>query len=219
MSAVDHPWIKKKFFETETLNARERIWTFLAGATAKGDLKGVAEHWIHLDSKDQHGGIEAILQTLLFAGYPRAINALAQVRRIGVEPELFTEPQDTLRADWQRNGEELCRAVYGTSYDTLRENITWLHPDLDLWVVETGYGRVLSRPGLSARQRELCVVAVLAGQDVAPQLRSHLQGAINVGATMGECRSVLDQTQAVWGDDAQSQADMVWAHFAQKTYS
>jgi alkylhydroperoxidase/carboxymuconolactone decarboxylase family protein YurZ len=45
-----------------------------------------------------------------------------------------------------------------------------LHPVLDDMMLEYGYGRVLSRPGLSLRLRELCVVAALAGQDVAPQL-------------------------------------------------
>jgi 4-carboxymuconolactone decarboxylase len=85
-----------------------------------------------------------------------------------------------------------------------------LHPDLDDWMVATGYGRVLSRPGPSARERELCIVAVLAGQDVAPQLRSHLLGAMNVGATATECRAVLAQTEAVWGAPAQAHVDSVW---------
>jgi alkylhydroperoxidase/carboxymuconolactone decarboxylase family protein YurZ len=45
-----------------------------------------------------------------------------------------------------------------------------LHPVLDTLMLEHGYGRVLSRPGLSLRLRELCVIAVLVGQDVSPQL-------------------------------------------------
>ena len=80
------------------------------------------------------------------------------------------------------------------------------HPDLDRWMVEIGYGRVLSRPGLCPRLRELCVLAVLAGQNVTPQLFSHLRGAVNVGATADECRSILEQTSWVWGMEAQTQA-------------
>ena len=53
-----------------------------------------------------------------------------------------------------------------------------LHPDLATWVVETGYGRVLSRPGgLGARERELVTVAVLAATRRPRQLVSHLLGA------------------------------------------
>jgi len=37
-------------------------------------------------------------------------------------------------------------------------------------MVETGYGRVMGRPGLELRMRELCVVAVLAGMNVPAQL-------------------------------------------------
>jgi len=35
---------------------------------------------------------------------------------------------------------------------------------LSLTQIENGYGRVLARPGLSLRLRELCVLAILAGQ-------------------------------------------------------
>ena len=45
-----------------------------------------------------------------------------------------------------------------------------------------GYGKVLGRPGLALEVRELCIVAILAGQDAAPQLYAHLRGALNVGA-------------------------------------
>ncbi len=55
-------------------------------------------------------------------------------------------------------------------YEKLRQRMKQLHPVLDIMMLEHGYGRVLSRPGLSLRLRELCVVAALAGQDVAPQL-------------------------------------------------
>ena len=81
-----------------------------------------------------------------------------------------------------------------------------IHPDLDRWMLQTGYGRVLSRPGLAPRMRELCVIAVLAGQNVTPQLFSHLRGAVNVGANVAECESVLKQTEFIWGPKAQIQA-------------
>ena len=80
------------------------------------------------------------------------------------------------------DGEALCRRVYGPAYDRLREHVAGLHPDLDRWMVEEGYGKTLSRPGVTVVVRELCVVALLAAAGHAPQLRSHLRGALNVGA-------------------------------------
>ncbi len=58
-------------------------------------------------------------------------------------------------------------------------------------MVEIGYGRILSRPGLTLRERELCVIAVLAGQNVAPQLSSHLRGAMRAGATAEAVRHAV----------------------------
>jgi 4-carboxymuconolactone decarboxylase len=60
------------------------------------------------------------------------------------------------------------------------------HPELADWILEEGYGRVLSRPVLSIRERELIVVAVLSALRLPLQLESHVRGALRVGATAGE---------------------------------
>mmetsp|Transcript_34843 Transcript_34843/g.56394 ORF Transcript_34843/g.56394 Transcript_34843/m.56394 type:complete len:100 (-) Transcript_34843:45-344(-) len=85
-----------------------------------------------------------------------------------------------------------------------------LHPDLDQWMVRVGYGMILSRPGPTPRERELCAVAALAGLSVSPQLISHIRGALRVGATREECRAVLDHTEAIFGAAAQEEVDAVW---------
>jgi len=60
------------------------------------------------------------------------------------------------------------------------------HPELAEWILEDGYGKVLSRPVLSIRERELIVVAVLAALRLPLQLESHARGAVRVGATERE---------------------------------
>lgn len=131
---------------------------------------------------DGSGGLEAIIQTHLFAGFPRTLNALAAVHRVGVNvEEIPREPRDDLRTDWRRRGESLCSEVYGPSYTKLRAKTKELHPDFDLWMVETGYGRVMSRPGLTRRMRELCVIAALMGQNVPPQLVRYEDGCARAG--------------------------------------
>ena len=62
----------------------------------------------------------------------------------------------------------------------------------------TGYGRVLSRPGLDARLRELSVLPVLAAQAAWPQLQSHAAGAIRCGASVDEVWATL----SLWSLDA-----------------
>jgi 4-carboxymuconolactone decarboxylase len=127
---------------------------------------------------------EALLQSYLFLGYPAALRALAAWRALsGVEaPDSPTLDE----AQWEVRGAATCERVYGGQYAALRSNIAALHPDMERWMIVEGYGKVLSRPGLGLAVRELCIVALLAPQDAAPQLYSHLRGALNAGATAAD---------------------------------
>ena len=124
-----------------------------------------------------HAVEEVILQSYLFLGYPIALNAMARWRAIsGVRP-----PEDAAadRDEWLERGQEVCGSVYGGQYRRLRANVRRLHPDMERWMVEEGYGKVLGRPGLSVQDRELCIVAQLVVLDVPRQLHSHLRGAVS----------------------------------------
>ena len=67
-------------------------------------------------------------------------------------------------------------------------------PDLARYVIEFAFGDVYSRPGLDLRTRELATVAGLAALGHAqPQLRVHVNGALNVGCTPAEIVEVIMQ--------------------------
>ena len=67
-------------------------------------------------------------------------------------------------------------------------------PDLARYVIEFGFGDVYSRPGLDLRTRELVTVAGLAALGHAqPQLKVHVNGALNVGCTPAEIVEVIIQ--------------------------
>ena len=141
---------------------------------------------------------ELILQTYLFGGFPRGLNAMREWRRASGRraPERDEGERLDGTAAWARQGEQTCRTVYGEMYDRLRVNIRELHPALDAWMIVEGYGKVLSRPGLDLKRRELCVVAACAVLEQDRQLHSHLHGALNAGATTAE----VDETLAAVGD-------------------
>jgi len=131
---------------------------------------------------------EALLQLVLFAGYARAINAFRILRQV-----LPSAPSRRERGGgFRRRGQKLCRRIYGPVYRRMLARMRSYHPDLAEWIVSDGYGRVLARPGLSIRERELIVVAVLSALKVPLQLRSHVEGARRVGASERELRAVLD---------------------------
>ena len=163
----------------------------IAGA-AETKLRAVFEEVV--DRVERSEMDEVILQSYLFAGFPRALNA-ARIWRSVSGQQAPAEDRDAelgSSATWVERGEETCRIVYGESYELLRENIRELHPALDSWMITDGYGKVLSRPQLALRTRELCIVAACAASAQQRQLHSHLHGALNSGATAEEVRETLD---------------------------
>ncbi len=136
---------------------------------------------------------EVILQSYLFAGFPRALNAARTWRSVSgvAAPDRDPESDAADLAAWHERGIRTCEIVYGESYQRLRRNIRALHPALDDWMIVDGYGKVLSRPGLDLRTRELCVVAACAVAGQQRQLHSHMRGAINSGAGADEVTAVL----------------------------
>lgn len=137
---------------------------------------------------------EVILQSYLFAGFPRTLNAARMWRAISGHPAPASDDSasSTHVAEWDSRGEETCAIVYGDSYEMLRRNVRELHPALDAWMITDGYGKVLSRPALDLKRRELCIVAACAAAGQQRQLHSHLHGALNSGAQPSEVRAALD---------------------------
>ena len=137
---------------------------------------------------------EVIIQSYLFAGFPRTLNAARIWRGVSGLPAPRSDESAAMAngLDWVHRGERTCRTVYGESYELLRENISELHPALDAWMITDGYGKVLSRPQLDLRTRELCIVAACAAAGQQRQLHSHLHGALNSGASVSEVSSTLD---------------------------
>jgi 4-carboxymuconolactone decarboxylase len=156
---------------------------------------------------------ELILQSYLFAGFPRALNAMREWRRISRRsaPERDEGEAHDRTPEWAARGEETCAIVYGPFYEKLRHNIRQLHPALDAWMIVDGYGKVLGRPSLDLLRRELCIIAacVAAAQD--RQLHSHLHGARHAGASAAQVDATLDALDGLVGPDALRSARMLWA--------
>lgn len=152
---------------------------------------------------------EALLQCYLFVGYPVALQALGMWReRTGIAAPAKARPDDQKQR--RARGEQVCETVYAGQYEKLRQNIASLHPDMERWMLEEGYGKVLSRPGLDLKVRELCIVAVLVGLDAPKQLYSHLRGALNAGATTEEVDTAVEIAAGNSSLSAKENARKVW---------
>jgi len=139
---------------------------------------------------------EIVLQSYLFLGYPRMLigaENLAEVWPSGGETNsLLTAITPDESQDWFDRGRLLCRQVYGHNYEPLKERVEAIAPDIFRWMIVEGYGKVLSRDGLSPIVRELAIVASLMVDCRPKQLHSHLRGALNVGASAATVRQVIE---------------------------
>ncbi|MER3524607.1 MAG: hypothetical protein C4326_11245 [Ignavibacteria bacterium] len=137
----------------------------------------------------RRGAAEVFLQLHLFAGFPGAIEALNILHSIDPKPPKRARPMSLRqRTVW---GLKTCKMVYGSKFGSVQAALRSLHPDLVWGMMQDGYGKVLSRGGLSLVERELINVAILASLGWERQLRSHIIGSINVGAKSEEIREVL----------------------------
>lgn len=74
------------------------------------------------------------------------------------------------------------------------ESLADIAPDFARLLIEFPFGDVYSRPGLDLRSREIAVVAALTAMgNAAPQLKVHIQGALNVGVTRTEVIEIIMQ--------------------------
>ena len=159
---------------------------------------------------------EAIFQQVVFAGIGRTINAFAlwetqRPQRRAEHAEKAVRRRSA--AAWRKRGETVCRRIYGRDYAALRRRMARLHPDLDAWVIEEGYGKVMSRPILGLRCRERMAVTVLAALRLWPQLRSHLGGALRIGVTPEDLRESLTAARRTLDVEGRNKLDAIVRRF------
>jgi 4-carboxymuconolactone decarboxylase len=196
------------------LDEETRTLVRLAATIAAGDEAAVRASMAEAAGMVRQAWVEElVLQSYLFAGFPRALNAAREWRRMAADPAPERDEAEELwRAgdEWAARGEATCRSVYGPAYERLRRNIRTLHPALDAWMITEGYGKVLSRPGLDLARRELCVIAACAAGGHERQLHAHLRGALNVGAPAGWVSATLDALTDIVQGQLLHAARMLW---------
>jgi 4-carboxymuconolactone decarboxylase len=186
------------------LDAETHALVRLAGIITAGSETQIRASLVHAAAACRPEWVEeVVLQSYLFAGFPRALNAAREWRRISGRSAPDTdEGEDFDQASrWRSEGEATCAIVYGPFYERLRHNIRELHPALDAWMIVEGYGKVLSRQALDLRRRELCIVSACAMARQDRQLHSHLHGAKHAGASPEEVLGAINAVADLLGPD------------------
>ena len=86
------------------------------------------------------------------------------------------------------------REVDGHIGEQVVANLADIAPDFARYLIEFPFGDIYSRPGLDLKSREIAVVAALTALgNATPQLKVHIQGALNVGCTRDEIVETIMQ--------------------------
>ncbi|WOB07509.1 carboxymuconolactone decarboxylase family protein [Piscinibacter gummiphilus] len=89
-------------------------------------------------------------------------------------------------------GEQRRREVMGDAFvDRALSQASAFTRPLQDHVNDQAWGSTWLREGLTLKERSLCTVAMLAALGHTHELKGHLRGAMNNGATLAELREVL----------------------------
>jgi 4-carboxymuconolactone decarboxylase len=186
----------------------------IAAATATGDEGKLRERMIAARAVDVAPlwVEELLLQSFLNVGYPLALVAFGVWRSVAGPPrdtgESIAHPE---WGRWTERGVQACSEVYGRTYHKLLLNLRALHPAIEPLVVVDAYGKILGRPGLDSKRRELCTLAAIAMLRAERQLHAHLRGALNTGSTREEVDEVLAVLEADLPPDRALRVWELWA--------
>jgi len=148
---------------------------------------------------------EALLQAHVFAGFPRVVEALSVLDDLGGWGEVGADER-LAEAEQPARGRALFERIYADNSERVRDFLVRGHADFADWIEGHAYGRVLSRPGLAAAERELLAVCGLAALRQERQLASHLRGALRCGAELADVQEALDAARDLIGAQACDEA-------------
>jgi 4-carboxymuconolactone decarboxylase len=112
---------------------------------------------------------------------------------------------EAMQSDPERRarGAQKIGEVLGQTPEQVERSLGDLAPQLATYVLETMYGEIYQSPTLDSRTRQIVTVAALATLgSAAPQLRTHIGGALRCGVSREELVEIMMQLVPFVGDAA-----------------
>ncbi len=105
------------------------------------------------------------------------------------------------------SGESIRRKVMGDSFvdSALNKTNDFTQPMQD-YINEHGWGSTWQRGGIDLKTRSLVTIAMLAALKAPQELKGHIRGALNNGASIEEIREVLLHSAIYCGAPAAQEA-------------
>ena len=96
-------------------------------------------------------------------------------------------------------GKEVLQKTQKQSVEEIFKDLEDIAPDMSRFVVEFPYSEIYTRNEVDLKTRELCTVAALTSIGTIPQLKDHINAALNVGNTPVEIVEIIMQMSAYAG--------------------
>jgi len=108
--------------------------------------------------------------------------------------------KDMKQTERYQLGWEKLKEIDGEAGEKVINSLKDISPDLGKFIIEYAFGDVYSRKALNLKSKEIAVVAALAAMGNAqPQLKVHINGALNTGSTISEVKEVILQMSVYSG--------------------
>lgn len=144
---------------------------------------------------------EIITHLAAYAGFPRALNAMAATNRIlaklGHAPEggKLAPAGKFTNAERRARGAEVMARLAGKSKSDPNQDLSILVAGklgpLNAYGIDFAFGEVWARPELSRRDRSLVVVSILTALGRPDELKIHIPAAIRHGVTKVELEELM----------------------------
>lgn len=99
---------------------------------------------------------------------------------------------------YQRGWNKL-QKIDGEAGENVVNGLKDISPELSQFIIEYSFGDVYSLDKLDNKSKEIAAVASLIAQAAIPQLKVHLNGALNTGSSVNEVKEVILQMSAYVG--------------------
>lgn len=96
-------------------------------------------------------------------------------------------------------GKKTLESIQNRTVEEIFKELDDIAPDLSRFVVEYPYSEIYTREELDLKTREICTVSALTVLGTIPQLKEHINVALNVGNTPTEIVEIIMQMSAYCG--------------------
>lgn len=151
---------------------------------------------------------EVLVQLYAYAGFPRSLNALAELMNVTKDREQrgINDPAGSTPTPLPAGSNIM---DIGTANQTklsgapVRGPLFEFAPAIDEYLKAHLFGDIFARDNLDWQSRELATVSALSAlAGVEPQLVAHIRISLNVGLTKAQLSEVADILREIVGEDA-----------------